>query len=206
MCGLADALTDHNCEAIILIFLISIIMFFVHIWLFFNGQGGGGSFGFRQLGGNPPRPLIFSVRQRQILWLGFFLLPYFHLITWILVNMRWSRSRCRSRSSGLIVGRMRRELHIQHPLSLTIHNDDDEEPPSLIWSFVTILGFRITKIFDIIIEMLSEDEDTSERISYHIPLDPGFHINLNFHNICARFCWNKKQASITDYCWLVMNE
>ena len=35
--------------------------------------------------------------------------------------MRWSRSRCRSRSSGLIVGRMRRELHIQHPLSLTTH-------------------------------------------------------------------------------------
>ena len=101
---------------------------------------------------------------------------------------------------------MRRELHIQHPLSLTIHNDDHEEPSSLIWSFVMILGFRITKIFDIIIEMLSEDEDTSERIVYHIPLDSGFHINLNFHNICAQFCWNKKQASIMDYSWLVMNE
>ena len=76
----------------------------------------------------------------------------------------------------------------------------------MIWSFVTILGFRITKIFDIIIEMLSEDEDTSERIVYHIPLVSGFHINLNFHNICAQFCWNKKQASIMDCCWLVMNE
>ena len=173
MCGLADALPDHNCEAIVLIFLISKIMFFacfffgcwlafivLHVFWQFSYFLSSylissylkkifcmvlGPIGYEHIFCFLLLPLLFLLHSRghemfhddliiimnkwstachshddQICEFPYFL-PYYHLTKWILVNMRWSRSRCRSRSSGLIVGRMRRELHIQHPLSLTTH-------------------------------------------------------------------------------------